>query len=250
MQLQFSLLSKKGLRYLLYPFISLWIVGGRISPSFTSALSKEFSNNLRKKCGKKRTGEDTESHRWCFYLTSLLVFLFFLSLSIYSFRFYQIQLSSLYVTAHTNKGSQLSSVANLSNVSKWKDEARDLNGNTERENEWQHTRTHVRKCILSKIFVSPFLKTLWSVGSLLAFVPGVGDMGWGWGDRNTQCTAHQEACSVCGSGCISSEALCGKTSRGKILFGTCSDVRVVKRRQIWPCTLVTAVPSGPLYIYI
>lgn len=43
------LLSKKGLRYLLYPFISLWMVGGRISPSFTSALSNELSNNLRTK---------------------------------------------------------------------------------------------------------------------------------------------------------------------------------------------------------
>lgn len=44
-----SLPSKKGLRYLLYPFISFWMVGGRISPSFTSALSSEFSNNLRTK---------------------------------------------------------------------------------------------------------------------------------------------------------------------------------------------------------
>lgn len=44
-----SLLSKKGLRYLLYPFISLWMVGGRISPSFTSAFSMELSNSLRTK---------------------------------------------------------------------------------------------------------------------------------------------------------------------------------------------------------
>lgn len=49
-----SLLSKKGLRYLLYPFISLWMVGGKISPSFTSALSMELSNNLRT---KKREGK-------------------------------------------------------------------------------------------------------------------------------------------------------------------------------------------------
>lgn len=49
-----SLLSKKGLRYLLYPFISLWMVGGRISPSFTSALSNELSNNLRTKTEKGR----------------------------------------------------------------------------------------------------------------------------------------------------------------------------------------------------
>lgn len=50
-----SLLSKKGLRYLLYPFISLWMVGGRISPSFTSALSSEFSSNLGTKTdGRKR----------------------------------------------------------------------------------------------------------------------------------------------------------------------------------------------------
>lgn len=49
-----SLLSKKGLRYLLYPFISLWMVGGRISPSFTSALSSELSNNLRTKTEKER----------------------------------------------------------------------------------------------------------------------------------------------------------------------------------------------------
>lgn len=49
-----SLLSKKGLRYLLYPFISLWMVGGRISPSFTSALSNELSNNLRTKTGERK----------------------------------------------------------------------------------------------------------------------------------------------------------------------------------------------------
>lgn len=48
------LLSKKGLRYLLYPFISLWMVGGRISPSFTSALSNELSNNLRTKTDRGR----------------------------------------------------------------------------------------------------------------------------------------------------------------------------------------------------
>lgn len=52
-----SLLSKKGLRYLLYPFISLWMVGGRISPSFTSALSKELSNNLRAKTESERGRE-------------------------------------------------------------------------------------------------------------------------------------------------------------------------------------------------
>lgn len=52
-----SLLSKKGLRYLLYPFISLWMVGGRISPSFTSALSNELSNNLRAKTEKKKEPE-------------------------------------------------------------------------------------------------------------------------------------------------------------------------------------------------
>lgn len=63
MQLQFSLLSKKGLRYLLYPFISLWIVGGRISPSFTSALSKELSNSLRTKAGKRERGEETRKYR-------------------------------------------------------------------------------------------------------------------------------------------------------------------------------------------
>lgn len=63
MQLQFSLLSKKGLRYLLYPFISLWIVGGRISPSFTSALSKELSNSLRTKAGERERGEETRKYR-------------------------------------------------------------------------------------------------------------------------------------------------------------------------------------------
>lgn len=52
-----SLLSKKGLRYLLYPFISLWMVGGRISPSFTSALSMELSNNLRTKTEEGKGGE-------------------------------------------------------------------------------------------------------------------------------------------------------------------------------------------------
>lgn len=40
------LLSKKGLRYLLYPFISFWMVGGKISPSFTSALSSGSSRML------------------------------------------------------------------------------------------------------------------------------------------------------------------------------------------------------------
>lgn len=69
-----SLLSKKGLRYLLYPFISLWIVGGRISPSFTSALSMELSNNLRTKA-EKRKGGGKQKHRWLF-LSCLLVFFF------------------------------------------------------------------------------------------------------------------------------------------------------------------------------
>lgn len=82
MQLQFSLLSKKGLRYLLYPFISLWIVGGRISPSFTSALSKELSNSLRTKAGKRERGEETRKYRWVFYVTSprvfFLIFIFFI----------------------------------------------------------------------------------------------------------------------------------------------------------------------------
>lgn len=55
------LLSKKGLRYLLYPFISLWMVGGRISPSFTSALSNELSNNLRTKTD--RGGEREKKSR-------------------------------------------------------------------------------------------------------------------------------------------------------------------------------------------
>lgn len=71
-----SLLSKKGLRYLLYPFISLWIVGGRISPSFTSALSMELSNNLRTEKGK---GGGKQKHRWL--LSCLLVFLFFFPIS-------------------------------------------------------------------------------------------------------------------------------------------------------------------------
>lgn len=54
------LLSKKGLRYLLYPFISLWMVGGRISPSFTSALSNELSNNLRTKTDRGGEGKKAE----------------------------------------------------------------------------------------------------------------------------------------------------------------------------------------------
>lgn len=48
MDLMAFLLSKNGLRYLLYPFMSFWMVGGRISPSFTSALSREFSRILQK----------------------------------------------------------------------------------------------------------------------------------------------------------------------------------------------------------
>lgn len=81
MCLQFSLLSKKGLRYLLYPFISLWMVGGRISPSFTSALSSVLSKNLgRRKMEKKNKREMGEWNYslflcpWCIYWleTSLL----------------------------------------------------------------------------------------------------------------------------------------------------------------------------------
>lgn len=53
-----SLLSKKGLRYLLYPFISLWIVGGRISPSLTSAFIMELSNSLGTKRGAERPVRD------------------------------------------------------------------------------------------------------------------------------------------------------------------------------------------------
>lgn len=58
------LLSKNGLRYLLYPFISRWMVGGRISPSFTSALSIELSNNLRTKTER----ETRENQIWWIFL--------------------------------------------------------------------------------------------------------------------------------------------------------------------------------------
>lgn len=54
------LLSKNGLRYLLYPFMSFWMVGGRISPSFTSALSREFSRILRRE-GKHDEREHASS---------------------------------------------------------------------------------------------------------------------------------------------------------------------------------------------
>ena len=65
-----SLLSKKGLRYLLYPFISLWMVGGRISPSFTSALSKVLSNNLKTKRGREREQRENRNKN---YFSRLLV---------------------------------------------------------------------------------------------------------------------------------------------------------------------------------
>lgn len=61
---------------MLYPFISLWMVGGRISPSFTSALSMELSNNLRTKTEKGKGGEKTEIR---------MIFFFF---------FYQVDFSS------------------------------------------------------------------------------------------------------------------------------------------------------------
>lgn len=76
MQLQFSLLSKKGLRYLLYPFISLWIVGGRISPSFTSAFSKELSNSLRTKARKKGKRRGNKEIQITFFMSHLLAFFF------------------------------------------------------------------------------------------------------------------------------------------------------------------------------
>lgn len=65
-----SLLSKKGLRYLLYPFISLWMVGGRISPSFTSALSNELSNNLGTKTEKEKKEKNSNKN----YLSSCCAF--------------------------------------------------------------------------------------------------------------------------------------------------------------------------------
>lgn len=73
-----SLLSKKGLRYLLYPFISLWMVGGRISPSFTSALSIELSNNLRTetdKGRKKRGVEEKTQKQGLFFVSAPVVHL-------------------------------------------------------------------------------------------------------------------------------------------------------------------------------
>lgn len=63
-----SLLSKKGLRYLLYPFISLWMVGGRISPSFISALSIELSNNLRTKAEREREKEVEKNRNKNYFL--------------------------------------------------------------------------------------------------------------------------------------------------------------------------------------
>lgn len=97
------LLSKKGLRYLLYPFISLWMVGGRISPSFTSALSNELSNNLRTKTD--RGGEEGKKSRNKSYFS----FLFPLCI-------YQMD-SSLAFTE--SAGYRLSSTASLTSHAGW-----------------------------------------------------------------------------------------------------------------------------------
>lgn len=97
------LLSKKGLRYLLYPFISLWMVGGRISPSFTSALSNELSNNLRTKTD--RGGERGKKSRNKSY------FSFFFPLCIYQMD------SSLAFTE--SAGYRLSSTASLTSHAGW-----------------------------------------------------------------------------------------------------------------------------------
>lgn len=97
-----SLLSKKGLRYLLYPFISLWIVGGRISPSFTSAITTELSNNLRTKAEKGKGG-GKQKHRWLLLSCLLVIF----------FPFHQVYFSSHPPRLFTQHGSRLSSTANL-----------------------------------------------------------------------------------------------------------------------------------------
>lgn len=97
------LLSKKGLRYLLYPFISLWMVGGRISPSFTSALSNELSNNLRTKTdrGGKR-GKKSRNKSYFLFLFPLCI--------------YQMD-SSLAFTE--SAGYRLSSTASLTSHAGW-----------------------------------------------------------------------------------------------------------------------------------
>lgn len=61
------LLSKKGLRYLLYPFISFWMVGGKISPSFTSALSSGSSRMLLAHRQTKWRESKKETKSFCLF---------------------------------------------------------------------------------------------------------------------------------------------------------------------------------------
>lgn len=133
-----SLLSKKGLRYLLYPFISLWIVGGRISPSFTSALSMELSNNLRRKAEKGKGG-GKQKHRWLF-LSFLLVLLFF-------FPFHQVYFSSQPPRLFTQHGSRLSSKANLAKPCEQRKERGEIKIEVQ---SWKMKKASLGLCSLSR----------------------------------------------------------------------------------------------------